>query len=147
MLQNSQTGALGDIEITLIGEDKVVTTYEMKKKEVTVEDINVALTKLLASGARPDNYIFVTTEPVHKKVAEYAASLYKSTGGIEFTVLDCLFFLRHFLHLFHRLRLQFLTAYQELILSEPESAVSQPLKEAFLNLRRVAEYNNNHAEL
>jgi len=45
----------------------------------------------------------------------------------------------HFLHLFHRLRMQFLEEYQQLVLAEPESAVSQPLKEAFLALRQAAE--------
>ena len=33
----------------------------------------------------------------------------------------------------------FLEAYQALVLAEPDSAVSQPLKEAFLALRRAAE--------
>jgi DNA adenine methylase len=60
-------------------------------------------------------------------------------GGVEIAIWDCIDFLRHFLHLFHRLRLGFLEAYQELVLAEPESAVSQPLKEAFLALRRAAE--------
>lgn len=60
-------------------------------------------------------------------------------GGVEIAVLDCLSFLRHFLHLFHRLRLEFLEAYQGFVLAEPESAVSQPLKEAFLALRQAAE--------
>jgi DNA adenine methylase len=30
-----QTGALGDVEITLVGDDEIVTSYEMKAKEVT----------------------------------------------------------------------------------------------------------------
>ena len=76
-------------------------------------------------------------------VAEYAASLYRDTGGIEFVILDCIGFLRHFLHLFHRLRLNFLEAYQELVLLEPDSAVSQPLKEVFLALRRAAEFDSS----
>ncbi len=42
-----------------------------------------------------------------------------------------------------RVRLPFLEAYQALVLDEPISGVSQPLKETFLNLRRAAEYNNN----
>jgi DNA adenine methylase len=41
--------------------------------------------------------------------------------------------------LFYRLRIGFLEAYQELVLSEPDSAVSQPLKEVFLSLRHVTE--------
>ena len=53
-------------------------------------------------------------------------------------ILDCIGFLRHFLHLFHRIRLQFLDAYQELVLAEPDNIVRQELKEAFLVLRRAA---------
>ncbi len=57
-------------------------------------------------------------------------------------VLDCIGFLRHFLHLFHRLRIQFIEEYQRLLLAEPESAVRQELKETFLTLRRAAETGN-----
>lgn len=134
-----QTGALGDVEITLENEDEVVTSYEMKDKTVTVEDINRAIQKLNATGARVDNYIFITTDEIDKKVADYARSLYAETGGIEFAILDCVSFVRHFLHLFHRLRTKYLEAYQELILSEPTSSVSQATKEAFLAMRQAAE--------
>ncbi len=72
-------------------------------------------------------------------VVEYAAKAYDETGGTEIAILDCIGFLRHFLHLFHRLRMDFLNAYQELLLAEPDSAVGQPLKEAFLTLRQVSE--------
>jgi hypothetical protein len=41
--------------------------------------------------------------------------------------------------LFHRLRAHFLDVYQALVISEPESAVSQPVKEVFLTLRQAAE--------
>jgi len=54
-------------------------------------------------------------------------------------VLDCIGFIRHFLHLFHRARAEFLKNYQALVLVEPDSAVSQSLKEAFLALRKAAE--------
>lgn len=104
----------------------------------------MAVRKLAHAGARPDNYIFITTGRVAKQAAEYAASLYLTTGGIEFAILDCIGFLRHFLHLFHRLRLDFLEAYQALVLAEPESAVNQPLKEAFLALRRAAEMDRGN---
>jgi len=141
---DAQTGAIGDIEITLVDDDSVITTYEMKDKTVTTADLDIALEKLTASNKRPDNYLFVTTAPIDDKVALYARSLYKNTGGIEFAILDCLQFLRHFLHLFHRLRIEFLETYQRLVLEEPESAVNQPLKEAFLTLRRQAEYDTTH---
>jgi DNA adenine methylase len=136
---DKQTGALGDLEITLINDDDVVTSYEMKAKRVTKDDINHALQKISQSEKQVDNYLFITTDVIDPEVKDYAASLYDEIGGIEIAILDCIGFLRHFLHLFHRLRLDFLEAYQELVLSEPESAVSQPLKEAFLALRRAAE--------
>jgi SacI restriction endonuclease len=134
-----QTGALGDIEITLATEDEVVTSYEMKNKRLTREDINRALQKLLIHNQRVNNYVFITTEPIDPEVQDYARSLYAETGGIEFVILDCIGFLQHFLHLFHRLRNEFLETYQRLILAEPLSALSQPLKEAFLAMRQAAE--------
>lgn len=137
-----QTGALGDLEITLVGDNKVVTSYEMKAKEVTKVDIDLAVQKIAGSKLRIDNYIFITTGRIDVDVAEYAASFYRDTGGIELVILDCVGFLRHFLHMFHRLRLNFLEAYQELVLLEPDSAVSQPLKEVFLALRRAAEFDS-----
>jgi DNA adenine methylase len=134
-----RTGAVGDVEVTLVADDEVVTSYEMKNKRVTREDIDHALQKLLLSGRRVNNYIFITTEPVDEEVQDYARSLYHETVGIEFVILDCIDFIRHFLHLFHKLRSRFLEDYQELILSEPQSAVSQPIKEAFLAMRQAAE--------
>jgi DNA adenine methylase len=60
-------------------------------------------------------------------------------GGVEVVFLDCLSFLCHFLHLFHRWRGQFLDEYQKLVLAESESAVPHELKETFLTLRQAAE--------
>jgi hypothetical protein len=40
-----QTGSLGDVEICLMGEDSVVTAYEMKMKRATQDDIDAAVTK------------------------------------------------------------------------------------------------------
>ncbi|MEB3228625.1 MAG: restriction endonuclease, SacI family [Synechocystis sp.] len=134
-----QTGALGDVEITLIADDEVITSYEMKNKRVTCEDIDRALKKLSLSNKRINNYIFITTESIESDLQDYLRSLYHKTGGIEFVILDCISFIRHFLHLFHRLRTQFLEAYQVLILSEPQSAVSYSVKEAFLAMRQAAE--------
>jgi hypothetical protein len=134
-----QTDTLGDVEITLLSDDNVLTSYEMKTRPVTVNDIDAAIQKIERSGKRIDNYIFVTTDRIDENVKEYTVSMYEHTNGIEFVVLDCIGFLRHFLHLFHRLRGEFLEAYQDLLLAEPDSAVSQPLKEAFLALRQAAE--------
>ncbi len=136
---DEQTGALGDLEIVLTNDKEVVTSYEMKLKQVTIDDIDRAVTKIASRTPRIDNYIFITTDTISPEVKEYASSLYESLGGVEVVVLDCIGFLRHFLHLFHRVRTQFPDAYQALVLEEPDSAVNQPLKEAFLSLRLVAE--------
>jgi hypothetical protein len=136
---DKQTGAAGDIEITLIGDDNVVTAYEMKMKSVTIDDINIALDKIAAHKETIQNYIFVTTDRIDPDVMEYATQKYDETGGIEIAILDCLAFLRHFLHLFYRLRMAFLDTYQDLVVREPESAVSYTLKETFLSLRKAAE--------
>lgn len=134
-----QTGSLGDVEICLVGDDSVVTAYEMKMKRVTRDDIDAAVDKIARASSRVHNYLFVTTDAVDLSVAEYAATFYDKTDGTEIAILDCVGFLRHFLHLFHRIRSEFLNAYQSLVLNEPDSAVSQSLKEAFLALRQSAE--------
>jgi len=131
---DEQTGALGDVEICLANEEEVVTSYEMKLKRVTIDDINRAVTKIGSHSPRIENYVFITTDKIDEEVSVYAASLYESLGGVEIAVLDCKGFLRHFLHFFHRIRIEFLEAYQSLVLSQPDSAVKQPLKEAFLSL-------------
>lgn len=136
---DEQTGAIGDIEICLQNDDRVVTAYEMKNKKILIEDIERALQKIAENHIKIDNYIFITTAQIEDQVREYANNQYEQTLGIEVAILDCIGFLRHFLHLFTRLRIDFLNAYQELVLYEPDSAVSQPLKEAFLALRRAAE--------
>ena len=135
---DTQTGASGDLEITLIDDEKVITGYEMKDKRVERGDIDRALQKIADTGKRVDNYIFITTDTIEVEVSEYAASVYERTGGIEMVIFDCIGFLRHFLHLFHRIRMPFLDAYQTLLLAEPVSVVRQELKEAFLVLRRAA---------
>lgn len=134
-----QTGSLGDVEICLVGDDAVVTAYEMKMKRVTQDDIDAAVTKIVRETKRIHNYLFVTTDAIDPVVAEYAATFYEKTDGTEIAILDCVGFLRHFLHLFHRIRSDYLNAYQTLVLNEPDSAVSQALKEALLALRQAAE--------
>ena len=135
---DNKTGSTGDIEITLINKDKIVTSYEMKDKRVNKNDIDHALQKLSAHNYKIDNYIFITTETVEPDVKDYAKCLYDKTG-IEIAILDCIGFIRHYLHFFHRQRNDFLNNYQNLVLYEPDSSVSQALKEAFLALRRAAE--------
>lgn len=136
---DEQTGALGDVEVCLENEDRVVTSYEMKLKRVTNDDIDRATAKIVSHTPRIDNYVFITTESIDPELKEYAQSRYEKLGGVEIVVLDCIGFLRHFLHFFHRARIEFLDAYQALVLAESDSAVSQPLKEAFLTLRQTAE--------
>jgi len=137
-----QTGAAGDIEITLINDDNVATAYEMKMKVVTVGDINRAVEKVKRDKQSIQHYVFVTTDQIDKDVKEYAAGLYEQLGGTEIAILDCLGFISHFLHVFHRLRTEFLNTYQKLLLAEPDSAVSHTLKQAFLTLRKAAEGAN-----
>lgn len=117
----------------------MVTAYEMKMKRVVQDDIDVAVTKITRSLKRIHNYLFITTDAIDQNVAEYAATFYEKTDGTEIAILDCMGFIRHFLHLFHRIRSDYLNAYQALVLNEPDSAVSQTLKEAFLALRQAAE--------
>ena len=134
---DKQTGAIGDVEVTLTNDERIVTGYEMKTRRVTREDIDLAVQKIWDKGI--ENYIFITTEEISQDVSDYARSLYEKTGGVEIAVLDCISFLRHYLHLFHRLRTRYVEEYQNLVLSEPDSAVSQPLKELWLALRSAAE--------
>ena len=140
---DEQTGALGDVEVYLVGQDGVATSYEMKTRRVTTEDVFRAMEKVVASTQtqqrQVDNYIFVTTEHIDADVVDYARQMYETMGGVEVVVLDCIGFLRHFLHLFHRSRMDFLDAYQRLVVGEPESAIGEPLKTAFLSLRLAAE--------
>lgn len=134
-----QTEALGDVQITLANNDDVITVYEMKTREVTVNDLDQAILKIIQSTQEIHNYIFITTESISESVRTYALTLYEKTGGVEIIVLDCVGFLRHFLHLFHGLRIDFLNSYQALVLAEPDSAISQTLKEALLVLRQAVE--------
>ncbi|MGH7597152.1 MAG: restriction endonuclease, SacI family [bacterium] len=133
-----QTGSIGDIEVTLINDDQIITCYEMKDKRVTIIDIENAIRKIATLEHRVDNYIFITTDVIEHEVNEHAKLVYDKSG-VEIAVLDCIGFVRHFIHFFHRNRTRFLDNYQSLVLAEPDSSVSQPLKEAFLVLRKAAE--------
>jgi len=138
---DKQTGSLGDLHITRNDNHHIVTVYEMKNRPVTSNDIELALIKITQHPSI-HNYIFISTENVEQNVKDYASKMYARTGGIEIVVLDCLDFLRYFLHLFYRLREAFIDTYQEMVLNEPESAVSQNIKEALLLLRTAAEKTN-----
>ena len=138
MQPTNKLARLVTLKLHFINDDRIVTCYEMKDKRVTKTDIDIALQKLSKTKSKIDNYIFITTDVIEIEVIEYAMSLYEKTG-VEFAVLDCIGFIRHYLHFFHRQRNKFLNIYQSMVLAEPTSSVSQPLKEAFLALRRAAE--------
>jgi DNA adenine methylase len=104
---DEQTGAMGDVEICLVNDDRVATIYEMKTKRVTVDDIDRALQKIATRKPRIDNYVFITTDVIDDEITAYATAMYEKTNGTEIVVLDCIGFARHFLHLFHRLRIEF----------------------------------------
>ena len=59
-----QTGALGDIEITLADDNQIITSYEMKDRRVTKGAIDRALEKLEKNRTRVDYYIFVTPDRI-----------------------------------------------------------------------------------
>ena len=139
---DSQTKALGDIEIAVQESDEVITVYEMKTKEITRADVSKAFRKLVQSQSDIKQYLFITTKPVSDSVAEEIYKVNEQQYGVEFAALDCVSFLRYFLHLFYQQRLVFLDAYQDLVLSEPESGVRHPLKEVLLTLRQAAETAN-----
>ena len=113
---------------------------------ITREDIDLAVQKILDKDKDIDNYIFITTSEIPQEVNNYAKSLYEKTGGVEIAVLDCISFLPHFIHLFHRSRTRYVEEYQQLVLNEPDSAVSQPLKELWLSLRSAAESGLGNGE-
>ncbi|HEV2493247.1 MAG TPA: DNA methyltransferase [Terriglobia bacterium] len=142
---DKQTGAAGDLEIALVGDDHTIAVYEMKMKPVTRGDVDHAVqNKLFLKKSSPGrtiikHYVFITTEEIDADVRKYATDLYEQLGGVEIAILTCLGFIAHFLHLFHRLRNDFLDEYQNLVLKESESAVSHTLKEALLTLRKAAE--------
>lgn len=111
----------------------------MKLKRITRDDADNAVAKIARAGTQMHNCLSVATEAIDPLVADHAAGLYEELGGTEVAVLDCIGFLRHFLHLFHRCRAAYLDAYQTLVLNEPDPAVSRTPKEAFLALRKAAE--------
>ena len=134
---DKQTKAFGDVEITLANNDNVVTCYEIKTKKITESDIHIAIEKIRNSSSM-DNYIFITTESINENIKTIAKTSYELTG-VEVAILDCIGFIKHFLHLFYRIRMDFLNEYQQLVLTEPTSAVSQELKEVFITLRKSIE--------
>ncbi|MFZ4829163.1 MAG: DNA methyltransferase [Phototrophicaceae bacterium] len=139
---DSQTKSLGDVQITLINDERIITCYEMKHRRVTITDLDLAVQQKISAISYPlDNYVFITTDIIDPLVDSYAKKMFEMIG-VEVTILDCIQFVRHFLYLFYRQRVVFLNMYQQLVLAEPDSAVSQPVKEVFLSLRHALESNS-----
>ena len=136
---DSQTQSLGDLEVALKNSGQVITVYEMKSRKLTRSDIRQALNKVAKRPQDAKQYLFITTQPVSEDVMEHIMHLNERDLGIEFAALDCIAFVRYFLHLFYRVRLEFLSHYQNLVLSEPDSGVRQPLKELLLSLLQAAQ--------
>jgi DNA adenine methylase len=129
-----RTGTLGDLEIISQQNDQRLSiVYEMKARKLTSHDIDLALEKIQSTSEKIDQYAFITTVSVDPVVAQYAAMLSRRTG-VEFVILDCLQFIKQFLHMFYEIRMEFLNKYRELLLSEPESAVGHTLKRKFFEL-------------
>ncbi|GEM_PF-1259066 len=133
---DSKTGNLGDVELVL-DDGSVVKVYEIKSKKVTEADIYIALRKISALDEQErkklKQYLFITTEQTEESVLLETRKVYKKTG-IEMAILDCIDFVRYFLHLFFPLRGKFVENLTQLIVAEPDSAVSYKIKEHYLNL-------------
>ena len=71
-----------------------------------------------------------------------AATLHSALVSVPFkfsNALDCVGLLRHFLYLFQRIRIEYLDAYQRLVLGDHDPAANGTLKEVFLVLQLAAE--------
>jgi len=62
----------------------------------------------------------------------------QKTGEINIITFDCIEFMQHFPHLFHRIQTDYLGTYQALVLDEPYSSVGPTLQEAFPGLHQTA---------
>jgi DNA adenine methylase len=133
-----RAGTLGDLEIEFSTHQRLAVVYEMKTRLITINDLERAAQKVAGSPIQIDQYVFITTAPIDASIHGHAAYLSKQIG-IEFMVFDCIHFLKHFIHLFYELRMAFLDRYEQLLLQEPESAVSHELKQKFLELRAAAQ--------
>lgn len=113
--------------------DRGRTQYVFVPEVIETATIDAVLPPF-ADESDLSHLVLITTETTDPAVHKYASGMYRRTWGTEFAILDCPGFVRHFLHLFHRHRVAFLAAYQDLVLSEPESAVNFAGKQLFLSL-------------
>lgn len=130
--------ALGDIEIELLTEQRLLIVYEIKNRTLMQNDIDRAIEKLASRDTLPAEYAFVCTKPIPQEVRAYVAAVNARRIGFEIQAYDCLEFVRHFLHLFREQSKKFLEKYRDLVLAEPLSAVNQKLKEKLLELLETA---------
>ncbi len=68
----------GYTAICFVGENSVITTYEMKMKCVTQDDIGAAVAKITRAPTRIHNCLFVTTDAINPMVTEYIATFYEN---------------------------------------------------------------------
>ncbi len=127
-----RAGTIGDLEVEFATDNRMAVVYEMKARRITPADLDRAAQKVTA--IKVEQYVIVTTVPVDTAVHEHAKKL-SEQSETEFMILDCINFIKHFIHLFYELRIKFLNRYEQLLLQEPESAVSHELKRKFLELR------------
>lgn len=64
----------------------------------------------------------ITTENTDEYVRNYVT--YRELRGVEIEILDCMGFLRHFLHLLYRPESNFLCEYQSFVSAQPDNEVS-----------------------
>ena len=82
-----QTGSLGDTAICFVGENPVITTYEMKMKRVTQDDIDAAVAKITRAPTRIHNCLFVTTDAINPMVTEYTATFCEKLAALRLSFL------------------------------------------------------------
>ena len=132
------SGTLGDLEIVVPNSERPYIVYEVKHRTLSQGDIDIAVRKLRErseQGESPVVYAYVSTKPIPQEVKEYTESLNREDLSSEFQLFDCLDFLRHFLHLFHEKREQFLEKYKQLVLND--RTVDNVLKEKLLELIEI----------
>ena len=118
---------MGDVEICLLG-TAVRYLYEMKNRQgVTVRCIEPAVTKIARYRAVSIIHLY-PTEIIEESVANYAVKWYEETGARKSPSWTCIGFTKHFCALCSPRQPDFLNAYQEMVMTEPDSAVSQRLK-------------------
>lgn len=82
-----QTGSLGDTAICFVGENPVITTYEMKMKCVTQDDIDAAVAKITRTPTRIHKCLLVTTDAIDSIVTKYIATFCRKLAVLILSLL------------------------------------------------------------